>query len=135
MFKSKLFLLIILILLEGKSFSQGVVITQPKLEVDGDKLLISYDIITENPSDQFFIWLEIGKANGEKIHPRSLSGDIGSNIKPGNKKETIWAVNIVWVALVPNGYKPLQQAGISLNPVYSPFNMGMLLSLKLSSNF
>lgn len=246
MFKSKFFLLFILILLEGKCFSQGVVITQPKLEIDGDKLLISYDIITEDPSDQFFIWVEIGKANGEKIHPRSLSGDIGSNIKTGSNKKiiwdpkkdsislnedifvevkaekyvksfnrssvilksaifpgwgqmviskgkpwwiagaatygalaggylyhrkyleslelyssekedpsrrddlynqaqkqlntstallfsaaTIWAVNVVWVALAPNGYKPLHQAEISLNPVYSPYNNGMLLSFKI----
>jgi hypothetical protein len=37
-----LYLLVFFIFLTGKSFSQGVDITQPGLEVDGDKLLILY---------------------------------------------------------------------------------------------
>ena len=244
--KPSLYFLIIFIFLIDKSFSQGDLLTEPRLEVDGNKLIISYDLITKRSSDQFYIWVEIEKTNGEKISPKSLSGDIGGNIKAGSNKKivwdserdsiffnedifvevkaekyvktfnkssailksavfpgwgqtviskgkpwwiagvatygalaggylyhrkyveslelyrsekeepsrrddlynqaqkqmntstallysaaTIWVVNIVWVALVPNGYKPLQQAGISLNPVYTPFNKGMLLSIKI----
>ena len=85
----KLFLIIIFLLLSWKSFSQGFRITPPKLEFDGNKLLISYDVINGNQSDQFYVWVEISKKSGEQIRMHSLSGDVG-DIKAGGNKKITW---------------------------------------------
>lgn len=75
----------------SKSFSQSVLITKPRLERDGSNLLISYDIIARNPTDQFFVWIEIKNSNGNVLQAKALRGDIGPDIKQGNNKKIIWS--------------------------------------------
>jgi hypothetical protein len=41
-------------------------------------------------NDKFRIIIEIKKSNGESIVPKSITGDLGDNIKPGNNKIIIW---------------------------------------------
>jgi hypothetical protein len=243
--KQRLFLFLFFLFLVSKSYSQGVLLTQPRLESDGNQLLIFYDIITKNSADKFYIWVEMEKANGEKILAKALSGDVGGSVKAGNNKKIIWspgpdsiylnedifievkaerytksfnrgsimlkstvfpgwgqtniskgkpwwitglvtygtlaggylfhksyrksyesymieedrlkradlleqtqkqldistvmlysaasawAVNVIWVALTPNRYKPLEHAKFSLNSSLDPYNGGLLLSLRL----
>jgi hypothetical protein len=88
--KQRLFLILVFLILVSKSFSQGFLLSQPRLEFDGNQLLIFYDIITKNSNDKFYIWVEIAKANGEKIIAKALSGDVGDNVKAGNNKKIIW---------------------------------------------
>jgi len=76
--------------LAGKSFSQDILITVPRLEFDGKQLLISYDIIAKKSSERFFVWVEAKKRNGDTINMRTLSGDIGEFIEPGKNKKIIW---------------------------------------------
>jgi hypothetical protein len=87
----KLLLFLFFLILCVKSFSQEVLLTQPRLESDGKHLLIFYDIVTKNLADQFFIWVEIKKSNGEIIQAKALSGDVGANVKAGNNKKIIWS--------------------------------------------
>jgi hypothetical protein len=86
----KLFLIILILFLFSGSYSQGFLITSPKLEFDGKQLLISYDFINKNQADQFFVWVEMEKKNGESIPVKALSGDVGDNIKGGNNKKITW---------------------------------------------
>jgi hypothetical protein len=88
--KQKLFLLLPFLLLSFKSSSQGFLITPPKLEFDGKQLLISYDVINKNQGDQFYVWVEMEKKNGEPIKMKALSGDVGDNIKGGTNKKITW---------------------------------------------
>ena len=88
--KQRQFVFLLFFFLAGKSFSQGFEITQPRLEFDGKQLLIFYDIITKHTTDQFYIWVEIKKNNGDTIHMNSLSGDIGNNINAGKNKKITW---------------------------------------------
>jgi hypothetical protein len=85
-----LLLLNILYLCSLESFTQSVNLSSPRLEFDGTQLHISYDIIDRNPSDFFYVWVEIGKKNGEVIKVKSLSGDIGEYIKTGSNKKITW---------------------------------------------
>ena len=89
--KQRLILLMFFLILASKSFSQSVMLTQPRLEPDGNQLLIFFDIITKKLADQFYIWVEIKKSNGEIIQAKSLSGDVGPNVKAGNNKKIIWS--------------------------------------------
>jgi hypothetical protein len=89
--KQKLFLILaVLLLFSFKSFAQGFLITPPALEFDGTQLLISYDVINKNQSDQFYVWVEMEKKNGEVIQVKSLTGDVGENIQSGTNKKITW---------------------------------------------
>lgn len=44
-----------------KSYSQDFLITQLKLEFDGNRLLISNDFINKNQAEQFYVWIEMEK--------------------------------------------------------------------------
>jgi hypothetical protein len=86
----KLILIFSCLFLPFASFSQGFQITPPKLVFDGRQLSISYDFIDSRQSDQFYVWVEMEKKNGEPVRMRSLSGDVGDNIKAGKNKQITW---------------------------------------------
>jgi hypothetical protein len=86
--RSFLFLLFLFIVL--KSSSQDFQITQLKLEFYGNQLHISYNIDSKNSTSKFHIEIKINKGNGDPITPKSISGDLGDNIKSGNNKRIIW---------------------------------------------
>jgi hypothetical protein len=89
--KQRLFLFLFFLFLVGKSSSQGFLLTKPRLVINGNQLLIFYDIITKNSADKFYIWVEMEKANGDKILAKAFSGDVGGSVKAGNSKKIIWA--------------------------------------------
>lgn len=86
----KLFFVLALLHLSLKSSSQDFQITPPKLSVEAKQLHISYDIIDKDLKDQFYVWIEMSKKNGEPILSTSFSGDIGENIPAGTNKMIIW---------------------------------------------
>lgn len=86
-----LFFLLFLLFLFDNSYSQGFIITQPRVEIEETNLIILYNIITKHSNDQFYVWVEIKKSNGEKIQAMALTGDVGENIKAGNDKKIIWS--------------------------------------------
>lgn len=88
--KQRLIFLLFLLFLAGKSSSQSFLISPLKLEFSGRELVISYDFINKNSSDQFYVWLEITKKNGEPIKATALSGDIGDKINAGTDKKIFW---------------------------------------------
>jgi hypothetical protein len=89
--KHRLLLILFFLFLVVKSFSQDIQLSQPRLESDGNQLIIFYDIVSKDLSDQFYIWVEIKKSNGELIKANSLSGDVGANVKAGSNKKIIWS--------------------------------------------
>lgn len=82
----RLLLILLYLNLTVRSLSQDVQLSQPRLEPEGNQLIIFYDIITKNLTDQFYIWVEIKKSNGEIIKANALSGDVGANVKAGSNK-------------------------------------------------
>jgi hypothetical protein len=72
------------------SFSQSFMVTDPKLEFDGYKLSITYDLVTKENSDIFYVWVEIKNQAGNPIRAYSFKGEIGDSIKPGTNKRIEW---------------------------------------------
>ena len=71
--------------------SQSVVtIPNPRLELDENKIIISYDILNSEPTDLFLIWIEVTDADGNNIKAVTLSGDLGEEIKGGVNKKITW---------------------------------------------
>lgn len=88
--KRVLFLFLLLLFIVFKTSSQDFKITLLKLEIIGNQLHITFNIDSKNPSDKFRITVEINKQNGELVHPKSITGELGENIISGNNKEIIW---------------------------------------------
>ncbi len=88
--KHKIYLIIFLLFFSLNSFTQGFLISSMELKFDGNQLHISYDVINKNQSDQFYVWVEIEKKNGESISVNALSGDVGEKIKSGTNKHITW---------------------------------------------
>ena len=88
--RQRQFFFVFFFFIAGKSLSQDFHITPPRLEFDGKQLLISYDIISKKSNDEFFIWVEIRKKNGDTLNVKSLSGDIGPFISAGKNKKISW---------------------------------------------
>jgi len=87
---TKHILILFLFFLPFKSFTQSFQITPPKLEFDGYQLKISYDFINNSQADQFYVWVEMEKKNGEMIAMESVSGDVGEKVKAGKNKQITW---------------------------------------------
>lgn len=83
-------IVLLIIILPFKSFSQGFLLTPPTIKFDGNQLQIIYDIESDNKEDQFYVWVEMVKSNEEPIQMKSLSGDVGTNIKAGENKQINW---------------------------------------------
>ena len=83
--------IILLLILPYESYSQSQIsISAPRLELQGKKLHIIYDLLNSQPKDRFLVWLEITDESGDKIQPNALSGDIGEKISGGIDKIIIW---------------------------------------------
>lgn len=88
--QKRIFQIIFLLFFLSDSYSQGFLITSPKLQFDGNQLKIGYDIVDKTASDLFFVWIEIQKKNGDQIKAASFTGDIGEKIKAGANKAISW---------------------------------------------
>jgi hypothetical protein len=88
--RQRLLLNVALLLFCPALFSQVFLITEPRLEFDGSRLTISYDLVNKDPSDIFHVWLEIKNQSGTRIRTSAVKGDIGDSITPGNDKKIIW---------------------------------------------
>jgi hypothetical protein len=87
--KQHLLLLLTILISVFDSFSQDFQIPPPRLEFDGKKLLITYDMIKAKRSDQFYVWVEIQKKNGESLKIGSVTGELGDT-KAGTNKSISW---------------------------------------------
>ena len=79
-----------LLIFSGSLSAQDVRITPPELIFDGHRLFVSYDLISSNPDDLFYVWLEVERQNGSTVRLRTPQGDIGDNITPGGNKMITW---------------------------------------------
>ena len=56
------------------------------------RVQISYDLLNSVEADKFSIRVEVSDAKGRLFNARSLSGDIGENVKGGFNKKIIWDI-------------------------------------------
>jgi hypothetical protein len=68
----------------------GYSLSQPRLSVSNDNLIIKYDILDASSGDKFYIWMEVTDSLGKRVGAYSLNGDIGDSIKAGLNKQIVW---------------------------------------------
>lgn len=72
------------------SFGQEISVSDPILELRGNIVHISYDILNSTSSEKFSVELRITDARGKKINATALSGDIGNMVPGGDGKSIAW---------------------------------------------
>ena len=70
--------------------AQKIQVSDPRLELKDNIIHISYDILNDDPSDNFIVSVHIKDANGNRIAANSMSGDIGEGVGGGNNKHITW---------------------------------------------
>jgi hypothetical protein len=90
--KAPLFLLIISYILIGSlCYSQtSVKVSDPRLEMVGNTIHISYDILNSDPDEKYIISVAIKDEDGYAINARALDGDIGEAVSGGSNKQITW---------------------------------------------
>ncbi len=84
-------LVVISFIFSGRySHAQTIQVSDPRLEMKDNRLLISYDILNSGPVDKFIVNLQVTDANGKSVNTHSLSGDIGEGISGGENKKITW---------------------------------------------
>ena len=83
-----LFLVALLSMFLAKGFAQESKIENTQLQLLGDNLIITYDVVGSSSLDN--VWLEIKTTSNKSINAKTLSGDIGKKILAGRKKKIVW---------------------------------------------
>ena len=73
--------------------------SKPALILKDGYLLISYDILGSQPSEEYQIRIEATDSQGDIIEARSITGDIGPGVSGGDKKLIQWDVGADGVAM------------------------------------
>ena len=90
-FLSLVFLYILFSLISPDCIGQiTFTVSQPRLRIFNDSLIITYDISRTKSDDKFYIWLEITDSSGVEIGAYTLKGDVGDDIKAGANKQIVW---------------------------------------------
>jgi len=74
----------------GISYGQEIAVSDPSLELRGNIVHITYDILNSTSSDRFVVELRITDARGDRVPARTLSGDIGDDVPGGRAKYIDW---------------------------------------------
>jgi len=89
-------------------------ISAPELELKGNEILISYQILQGSSGDFYRIWIEVTDDNGNILNARSLRGDVGDNIRGGANRQIAWDYEKDVVSLDDGSY--VQVLGELMNP-------------------
>lgn len=83
-----LFLVALVSLFFAKGFAQESKIENTQLQLSGDNLIITYDVVGSSSLDN--VWLDIKTTSNKSINAKTLSGDIGKKILAGRKRKIVW---------------------------------------------
>ncbi len=86
-----IFISLFLLAVSFAGFSQSSAsISKPELAMDENRISIQYDILNSGQNEKFNISLEVTDADGKRVMARTLSGDLGTNVKGGAGKMINW---------------------------------------------
>jgi hypothetical protein len=88
-----LYTLTIIFLFTGRpcTAQQVTTITNPKLELRGNRIHIIYDILNSDSTERFDVRMEITDSAGLVLDAKSLTGDIGESVPGGADREIVWS--------------------------------------------
>lgn len=88
--------------------NKKVTVSNVQMEIKEEKVIINYDILKSSKKDLFDIEIDFITNDLTYIYPKTLRGDIGSNIQGGNNKQIVWDIrndeDILLGSIRPNMY-------------------------------
>ncbi len=81
-------------LCSSAAFGQKIQVSDPTLQLRGNKILITYDILNSGSSDEFTVELVVKDADGKQINAAALTGDIGEMVMGGSGKQITWDLEV-----------------------------------------
>lgn len=81
----------ILCLIVSPLVVSGQKVSISKLEVNGDKVIVHYDLDDNNPNHEYLLNLYASKDNYTAPLTK-VKGDVGMDIKPGSDKKMVWSI-------------------------------------------
>lgn len=72
------------------SAQTNIVISKPQLEFKDNNIIVLYNIMNAEDSQDFQVWLDVSDSAGNIIEAKALSGDVGNNINGGSDKQIFW---------------------------------------------
>jgi hypothetical protein len=69
-------------------------VSDPELRLEGNLLVISYDILNSSIEDTFLIRIDITDEKGNPIPAKALSGDVGAPVAGGKGKQIAWDLEV-----------------------------------------
>ncbi len=75
-------------------FAQEIQVSDPRLELRDNTILISYDILNSTPADKFTVALIVTDSRGKRIKATALEGDVGKLVYGGNNKQIAWDLEV-----------------------------------------
>jgi hypothetical protein len=114
-----LYTLTIIFLFTGRpcTAQQVTTITNPKLELRGNRIHIIYDILNSDSTERFDVRMEITDSAGLVLDAKSLTGDIGESVPGGADREIVWSFQADQVNI--NGDLYIQIYAVSDKKVFS----------------
>ncbi|MFH0756237.1 MAG: hypothetical protein V2B15_02985 [Bacteroidota bacterium] len=85
---------VIWIVCTSSLFSQEIQVSDPRLELRDNSILISYDILNSTPSEKFTVELIVTDSKGNRINAAALSGDVGKMVYGGTGKRIVWDLEV-----------------------------------------
>ena len=84
-------------------------IANTSVELKGNQVNISYDILNSSKTARFEVWVEISDEDGNNLDVNAFEGDIGEEIKSGKRKVIIWdpEADSIFLNARALQYKPL----------------------------
>ncbi|MEY4930834.1 MAG: hypothetical protein RI909_1558 [Bacteroidota bacterium] len=83
------YLLLLFLLISYASLAQKATIK--RIELNGEKIIVYYDLEDDNPNNEYQINLFVSKDNFSTPVSK-VKGDVGSEIKPGSDKRVEWNI-------------------------------------------
>lgn len=92
------------ILLTCPLWSQNYRVSDPRPSLEGNVILIAYDILNSAQEDLFHVRLSVVDVDGNELPAKALSGDVGDDVNGGINKLIRWDLAADGIELEANIY-------------------------------
>lgn len=79
-------------ILQAQTTDYSPKIRYTRAEMQGDSMIIRYELFNSHDSQVFRVWVEARRVAGEDLPIRHVSGDVGENIRGGKNKRIVWHI-------------------------------------------
>lgn len=81
---------VFILLFHVLTYGQEIEVSDPRVEMRGNIIHVSYDIYNSTPAEEYTVDLRVTDSDGNVVPARALTGDVGEKVKGGGEKHIAW---------------------------------------------